>query len=336
MSDELEALERRARSMHGIRSVVHTMKTLSAINAAPCEQAAIAITEYLDVVIVGLQALLHASPSMAMHTQPGEARNRIVLALGTDHGLCGNYNELVAKQVARQLGTAFSSNSASGHEDISVSSKGGTGADNDPGDPSRTDNSTTDSNEPGRHRIICVGAQLDDALEDVGLASDKVLFAPSNTDGLIRLAANLVAETDRLSALQPGALLSVQLVFTESEGNAQQQTTARTLLPVPETQLAKLKSSPWPSTSRPWFRQTKESLFAALLRNYLFASICRAAAEAMMTENAARLSRMRQAEDAVDDQLDSLSERTRSARQTRITEELQDVISGFEASSEII
>ena len=43
MTQSLEALSRRMDSMKGIRGVVHTMKTLSVINAAPYEHAATAI-----------------------------------------------------------------------------------------------------------------------------------------------------------------------------------------------------------------------------------------------------------------------------------------------------
>lgn len=50
-----------------------------------------------------------------------------------------------------------------------------------------------------------------------------------------------------------------------------------------------------------------------------------------MTENAARLARMQQAEQSVDEQLEELQAQTRSVRQSEITTELLDVIVGFEA-----
>ena len=54
MAQTLETLARRTTSMQGIRSVVHTMKTLSVINSAPYEQAARAIEAYHDTVLDGL------------------------------------------------------------------------------------------------------------------------------------------------------------------------------------------------------------------------------------------------------------------------------------------
>ena len=57
----------------------------------------------------------------------------------------------------------------------------------------------------------------------------------------------------------------------------------------------------------------------------------RAAADALVTENAARLALMQQAEHTVDDRLAELLAETRAFRQNEITTELLDVIVGFEA-----
>ena len=72
-------------------------------------------------------------------------------------------------------------------------------------------------------------------------------------------------------------------------------------------------------------------LLAALLRNHIFASVFQASAEAMVTENAARLALMQQAEQAVDDRLEEVGGQFRRVRQDEITNELMDIIIGFEA-----
>lgn len=54
----------------------------------------------------------------------------------------------------------------------------------------------------------------------------------------------------------------------------------------------------------------------------------------MVTENAARLARMQQAERSVDEQLEDLTGEMRLVRQSEITTELLDVIIGFEALKE--
>lgn len=294
MSENLEALERRTRSVRGIRSVVHTMKTLSAINATPCEQAARAITQYLDVVVTGLRGLLQTS---ATGQQPSSSSTtpRFILALGTDHGLCGNYNELVADRVALEFEKALSSQDSS------------------------------------KHTVICVGAQLENALSHHNIICERALFAPSGIDGITRLAGDLVAETDRVTTEFARETVHIQMIYAQPLQHGQQRVVADTLLPLEEHHNTDTHEHPSDTPFRPWYRQSEASLLTALLRNYLYASICRAAADALLTENRARLARMRQAEDAVDEQLTALTKRSRSARQQRITEELQDVVAGFEA-----
>ncbi len=95
-----------------------------------------------------------------------------------------------------------------------------------------------------------------------------------------------------------------------------------------------LTQRPWASRSLPQFRMAPDRLLASLIRSYLFARLFRSAAEAMVTENAARLARMQQAEQSIDEQLDTLTAQTRSVRQSEITTELLDVIIGFEALKE--
>ncbi|MDY0007941.1 MAG: F0F1 ATP synthase subunit gamma, partial [Spongiibacteraceae bacterium] len=87
----------------------------------------------------------------------------------------------------------------------------------------------------------------------------------------------------------------------------------------------------WPSRALPDYRMAADALLASLIRSHLFASIFRASAEAMVTENAARLALMQQAEQSVDERLDQVQAELRSVRQDEITNELMDVIIGFEA-----
>ena len=84
----------------------------------------------------------------------------------------------------------------------------------------------------------------------------------------------------------------------------------------------------WPSRALPTFNMETNKLLAALLRNHLFASLYYASAMAMVTENAARLSLMQQAEQAVDERLIEAKQDIAQARQDEITHELMDIVIG--------
>jgi len=289
MAQTLETLARRTTSMQGIRSVVHTMKTLSVINSAPYEHAARAIEAYHDTVLEGLHAFL--SQSGPIQTETPGAGARVMVVFGSDHGLCGNYNEALAGHVGRQINAD-------------------------------ADHATT---------VLCVGAQMADALADQGLRVKKTFFPPASVDGIGRLANLLTQKLDDIRRDSHPHDVAVSLAyFARGEGGTQAAKIAA-LLPLDPALIAELQAKPWVSRSLPYFSMPRGDLFMALIRGYLFASLFRASAEALVTENAARLALMQQAEQSVDEQLEELKSETRALRQSEITTELLDVIIGFEA-----
>jgi F-type H+-transporting ATPase subunit gamma len=282
MAQTLETLARRTESTKGIRSVVHTMKTLSAINAAPYSRAATAMEAYHATVLDGLRAFFHRSGSPK--SVAGEKATSVVVVFGTDHGLCGTYNEALAGRV---------------HED--------------------THGAT----------ILCIGAQMADALAGEGIAVAQTFFPPASVDGIVRMANLLTGELDRIR--QDAGNITVTLAYFARAGAGGQEPVITPVLPLGPDLVKGLLAEPWASRSLPDFTMAPDALFMALLRAHLFASLYRAAAEALVTENAARLALMQQAEQTIDDRLDELTADTRALRQNEITTELLDVITGFEA-----
>jgi F-type H+-transporting ATPase subunit gamma len=78
-----------------------------------------------------------------------------------------------------------------------------------------------------------------------------------------------------------------------------------------------------------------ERTLPALVREYLFVSLFRACAESLASENASRLAAMQRAENNIDELLEDLNRTFHRLRQSGIDEELFDVVSGFEAMTEI-
>ena len=74
-----------------------------------------------------------------------------------------------------------------------------------------------------------------------------------------------------------------------------------------------------------------ENLFRALIGEYLFVSIYRAFANSLASENASRLAAMQSAEKNIEERLEELFMQFHRQRQMTITEELLDIVSGFEA-----
>lgn len=290
MAQTLEVLTRRTETMRSIRGIVRTMKTMSVINAHPYELAADNIAAYRATVVKGLHAFVQQHGPLAFDAS--RATEHAVVVFGSDHGLCGNYNEVIADTVARH---------AAGMD--------GT-------------------------RIICVGARMQDALADHGLVPEITLLTPTTPDGLGRLAGTLVTHLDTIRRGGAHTSLTVDLAFSERSAHGLQAPVMQPLLPLDAELMLSLAERPWRSRSLPHSTLPPPTLLAALIRGYLFASLSRTAAEALVTENAARLLRMQQAEQSVADRLEELTGQTRAVRQDEITTELLDVIIGFEALKE--
>ena len=290
MAQTLELLTHRTDTMRSIRGIVRTMKTMAAINALPYEQAAEAMTAYRATVLEGFHAFVQSNgplPIEADHDSPP-----VIIAFGSDHGLCGNYNEIVADEASIVL------------------------------------------RQTAATRVICVGAQMEDALIGQGIAPEKTLLPPANVEGLGRLAGRLITLLDGIRSASKTGSLAVLLVSMQRTAHGQQRPVSHRLLPLDRTLTDALAHRPWKSRTLPQFSLPPDRLLAALIRGYLFAEMSRTAAEALVTENAARLARMQQAEQSIDERLELLTSEMRTVRQSEITTELLDIIIGFEALKE--
>ncbi len=287
MAQTLEVLSRHSDTLTSIRGIVHTMKTLSAINASPYEHAARSIEAYHQTILRGFAAFAYRTGGHSL--QQDAAAEQLLVVFGTDHGLCGNYNEILAQLVKQHQGTQ----------------------------------------NAGKQHLLCIGAQMHDALTDQGLEPEATLLPPASADGIGRLAGDIVTRIDRLSRGQSLLGIGVTLAFTQRGGHGTRVPVTRRLLPLEPTLLQSAKR--WESRALPDYNMAADALLSSLVRSHIFASVFRASAEAMVTENAARLALMQQAEQSVDERIEDVQGDLRSVRQTEITNELMDVIIGFEA-----
>jgi F-type H+-transporting ATPase subunit gamma len=103
------------------------------------------------------------------------------------------------------------------------------------------------------------------------------------------------------------------------------------LLPLDQEWLENLRQRPWPSRVLPTYTMARPQLLYALLGQHLFVSLYRAFAESLASENASRLASMQAAESHIEDHIKELRLQYNQQRQSTITEELMDIVAGFEA-----
>jgi len=183
--------------------------------------------------------------------------------------------------------------------------------------------------DAGEKVILAVGVRVRDRMGDAGYHIEHHLPVPGSVAGIGPGVRDLLLEIERWQSVK--GIGRILLFHSVLEGGASYHPREFLLLPVDEEWLAGLRKRSWPTRVLPTFTGDREALFSAVIREYMFISLFRAFAESLASENASRLASMQAADKNIEDQLSELRKTFHQMRQMTITEELLDIVSGFEA-----
>ena len=180
--------------------------------------------------------------------------------------------------------------------------------------------------------IIAVGVRTADILEDSGQKVFEILTTPGSTAGITSMVQDitLLLENWRFKI----AVERMHLYYSEYVSGAIYRPRTLKLIPGDHQWLVGLRREKWASRTLPTFTMDWNRIFRALIREYLFVSIYRAFANSLASENASRLAAMQSAEKNIEERLEELSVHFHRQRQMTITEELLDIVAGFEVLKE--
>ncbi|SER57117.1 F-type H+-transporting ATPase subunit gamma [Nitrosomonas sp. Nm51] len=299
--ESLEQLHRQLDSLEELRTIVKTMKALSAASVRQYEQAVQALDGYYRTVERGLHVALKNTSSFppaaqylhhplgSGHSQRPQRLGSIVF--GSDHGLCGRFNEdITAYALERMQSTAA---------------------------------------DPDNHALLAVGARVAASLEHEGQIVEDVFQVPGSATQITLSVQQILLKIDEWC--ERSGVRYVYLFYNRHSGKKGCRPTGFELLPVNLNRFHRLEEEVWPSRSLPTFTMNHEQLFKRLLQQYLFVTIFRACAESQASEHSSRLTAMQSAQRNLDERLEEVTMTFRRARQNVITSELLDVVSGFEA-----
>jgi F-type H+-transporting ATPase subunit gamma len=176
--------------------------------------------------------------------------------------------------------------------------------------------------------VLAVGERIASLLQQDNASLIGTFSVPGSTDAITPLVQDILARlggTEELSA--------VKVLFNRHVSGAAYEPTMVQLLPLDRQWLDAVCRMEWPTHQLPAFRVERNRLFADLIRHYLFVSLYRAAAHSLAGENASRLAAMQVAEKNIEERLGGLTTLYHRQRQSAITEELLDIVSGFEVLS---
>jgi F-type H+-transporting ATPase subunit gamma len=182
---------------------------------------------------------------------------------------------------------------------------------------------------PSLAKVGAVGQRLAGELEPAGLDAEITWDLPGSVESITARATQVLVDVERWN--REDGITRVVLVFPDYvRGVRSYEPSTLQLAPTDRGWLERLAARSWRSRSLPTFTMEWESLFAALVRQAMLVHLQHVFAQTMASVAASRLAAMDAAQRDIEDRLDRLRTEHQLVRQTEITEELLDVVSGFE------
>jgi len=181
---------------------------------------------------------------------------------------------------------------------------------------------------PTETKVWAVGERVHARLTDAGLGSVGLFHVPNSVEAITPLIGQILTESGTRRGLDE--VTEFHLFYNHPTSGGVYSPIGERLLPLDESWRRELAERPWPKNT-PEVMDSGAATLRALIREYLFVSLFRACAESLASENASRLAAMQRADKNIEELLENLNGTFHRVRQSRIDEELFDVVSGFEA-----
>jgi len=290
----LEELKHSIDTVEDLQSIVRTMKALSAASINQYERSLQSLEEYNRTVEMGLHVVLRRRRETRLIEKTAPGSRLGAVVFGTDRGLCGRLNEEIAEYAVSKM------NGFQVHIEDRL--------------------------------ILSVGSRVDAALQALRHPVHESFFVPGSVSGITETVQQILVAIDEWRTHQ-GVEHVLLFYHQHSSGIATSEPRMLHMIPVDLARFRGLAEEPWPSHILPAFSMDAEKLFAALIREYFFIATFSACAHSLLSEHLNRLASMQGAEKNIDEHIAELNVQFHKKRQEQITEELLDVISGFDVIS---
>lgn len=287
----METLETLSRKIRTAHDLLSVVKTMKSL-------AAVNIRQYESAA----EAMNEYSSIIAtgwqgfFRNQPQRQGRRkkgesVCLVIGSDQGMCGQFNETIV------------------HHALSSIKK--------------------DTDTISSPIFWSAGEKVRSGLDEEVSQVEEHFPLPSSTSAISDLMFNIV---ERLALLRESGRIDKFIIFYNHLGRAgTYEPNFHLVLPLDHEWCDHQRQKEWPTRCFPALGIKESLLFENLFQQHIFASIYKAFAQSLASENAARLAAMQAAEKNILEMEAELQGSFRETRQNTITAELLDIISGFEA-----
>ena len=275
-----------------MKSVVATMKTLAAARIRQFETAADATESYSVTVELALQILMqNRTAAHQLNQLTRDNELTGLVLLGSDQGFCGRFNEAVLQTALR----------------FARQVRGQTPP----------------------PLVLAVGSRMGQLADASEFDVHHILNVPTSVSDITTVLQQVILQIESWQTeLDVGR---IEVFYHQRRSTSSFKVNQLQLLPLANDFLQRLGSKKWQSRSLPIYHGPWRDLFSRVIQQYLFLQLFRACAESLASENASRMVAMQKAEKNIEKRLSELSSEFNENRQRSITEELLEIMSGFEA-----
>lgn len=294
MSSEV-AIRDQVASAEALLSVVGTMKTLAAVRIGKYRRTVAALRSSARTLDLAWQATVKLHPELVpTFTSDGDGPLAVVV-FGSERGLCGGFNERVARHAVGMLR----------HR----------------------------ARDGGSTVVFPVGRRVRARLRRLGVKTEEGTQQPSSLETIDHGVAQVLAQIDAWRA--EDRFQQLYFIYNRPLRGTEYKPLTLQLLPLDEAWLRGLRERPWPSGRLPMPVMDAQELLGGVIRQSIAQALVRAFASSMASENGARLVAMEAAERNVEERLEALRVAHRTLRQNAITEELLDIQAAYAAMEDV-
>jgi F-type H+-transporting ATPase subunit gamma len=293
MISGLEDLRRKLRGAEDLSAVTRAMKALAGVRIRQAREAVRALEEYGSTLELALQVILRDRLGEIGRGAEAAPRRTAVVVFGSDLGMAGPYNVRTYEHAAERIGSLEIAD-----EDLVV---------------------------------LAVGERVAELAREDGRPVARRFATPESVSAITDTVQSLLLEIEALGAASQ--VDRVLLSYSHYHTGVTFRPHTLQLLPVNVDWLEGLGREPWRSTCIPTFRSDWEVMFRETVREHLFFTLFRAAAESFASENASRLASMQTAEKRIEEHVTELRRRYNREWQGSVTAELLDLLTGYEATA---
>ena len=292
----LKEVRTRIESVNSTKQITSAMKMVAASKLRKAQNSIMALRPYADKFSEILERIMSSCQQPTANGQQPASNNILIIPLSSNKGLCGTFNANVIRETMNLIKDEYQ-----------------------------------DLFDKGKVDILCVGSKVEEALRFKKypvVGNENILLDDITYDNAAAFAERLMKDFDDKKYDK------IVFVYNQFKNAATQVLVTEQFLPVVSQQPTANGQQPAANSQEPTdyiFMPNKEDIFKEMLPKSLKLQVYKILLDSYASEQGARMISMTQATDNATELLKELNISYNKARQSAITNELVEIISGANA-----